>query len=239
MPSPRHTSKLEQTCQRDAFDSCSRAASGLEPGTAPPAPPERTGRGAGRARDAGPGIEPPRCRASARRRTSANRLSRCRRVRDVLRAGRLLRCDARSMFSAKARQAPGLRSESARSALRRSLPRRAQHEERARVAAPLRRRPGARLPDVRGSLRDMPKPSRTTTRPARAEGQGSSIRAQILTAARILLRTPRRADTARDRVLAVRIRCTARNSHRRLLQPETAGEAVLPRASARRTIIAA
>lgn len=38
MPSPRHTSKLEQTCQRGAFDSCSRAASGLEPGTEPPAP---------------------------------------------------------------------------------------------------------------------------------------------------------------------------------------------------------
>lgn len=189
MPSPRHTSKLEQTCQRGAFDSCSRAASGLEPGTAPPAPLSARGavqveratpvlgsirRVSGpvvrrehlveQAEPAPPGAWRPPSRSPAQVRRSI----------DVL---------------CKVRQAPGLRSASA------------LHEERApsrrAIAAETRRSP----PDVRGSLRDMARPSRITRRPARVEGQGSSIRAQILTVARILLRTPRCAVTTRDRVL--------------------------------------
>ena len=121
------------------------------------------------------------------------------------------------------------RSASARRALRRSLPA-ARSEERARVAAPSRRTPGHRR--AQREARRTARPSRSARDALRGPGrQGSSIRAQILTVARILLRTARRAFIAAAGVLAVGARCTAGKCHRKLLQREIAGEAARPSAS--------
>lgn len=140
MPSPRHTSKLEQTCQRDACDSCRRAPSGRSRG---PRRPRATGR-RGRARGPRPG-EP---------------------------------------FGA-----------------------------------------GATSSRVRSAMAAARRGKTTTERatPCTADAQDSSIRAQILKAARIVLRGEPVIDGAR--VLAVRSCCTAEHSRQELLQGGTAGEA--------------
>ncbi len=137
MPSPRHTSKLEQTCQRDAFGSCSRAASGREPRRAPAALRRR---GAGGARTRG-------SRKSSRR----------------------------ALAPGKRRRLVGEQAEPSSASARCTTP------------------AGDRPP------RDTSRRAWRARRPARADVQGSSIRAQILTAARILLRSARRARDSNAR----------------------------------------
>ncbi len=215
-----------ETCQRGAFDSCSRRRrAGSSPDCAACAL-ERARRGAGRARDAGPGIDPPSFRPShASGSTSSNRLSRRRqRWRPPSRCAAPVRRSIDVLAGFGKRLACARRARCTRSAPR---PRRAYRGGDQEIAA---RRAG--------SLRDMARPSRITRR-LRGSKTRLFDKSANLDGCANSASHPACAVTARDRVLPSRIRCTARNSRRRLLQPETAGEAVLPRVSAGRTIIAA
>lgn len=184
MPSPRHTSKLEQTCQRDAFVSAAGRRAG------------RANACAGRAQEARRTASAPRrsrrssrraVTPAARRRASAGRASPGRlgasRRGAASRAGRPLCCSLlRRSIQAVAEPPERVASIGARASRARLVMSSARVVRAVVVAAT------ASPPQARGPQREVTRPPWRARRQARTDAQGSSIRAQILTSARIVLR---------------------------------------------------